>query len=620
MFQRLMNQNEAGAQRVGWRRLGHACAFLLLWALFDLPLAVRPDGIDVWAVRPTAEAMLLISATVFALASPRWRIWRVPLLLVALLLVVLRLDHVIFYFLMRAPPLLYDQLLMVRHLFVLLGDLWSWQLALGLAGGVVVLALAGWGVKALCGVLADAAQPPFRGASVAAIGVLWAVFGVVSLSPWANSVQWVTPSLVRNVADSVATHRATSRRFESSPYAPYRKVKLRQRPDVYLFLVESYGRVLRHRSMRRKWRNLMHDMGGRLEAQGYSAVSGYSRSPVSGGRSWVAEGNILTGLSYEYQPEHRHVMENLGQIPHLVGFLDGQGYQTVLLAPADRPRPGVEHVNHYYYDHLVGFNQLQWKGPRMGWGIIPDEYSLTRAHETLLSKVEEPLFLNFHMVSSHAPWKHIPPLRAHWKTMKAPKKKKQQKKKKRKKYTPSSEVVRRMRSYERRDAPDRRGALKKRIGARYVAGIQYTLGTLRNYIVDHAPDGLIIIMGDHQPPLVSPEGASFEVPVHFISKDPSLLVDAQQAGFKPGLIPLPPPPRAQMEHAGLLSLIVRSLARPGADPEELPPLRRAGVPLVDRRRERDDAKLVSSRRQGAPAAATFVGGAVIRRPAAVGPR
>ncbi|MFI5309545.1 MAG: hypothetical protein ACHQ53_19470, partial [Polyangiales bacterium] len=97
-------------------------ALPLLWVLFELPGWLLPPP---W--RPSAELPLMLAAWLAALRAPvRWR--RPVHFLIsfyAAVLLLARIDTVVFVRFMGQEPLLYDQLFMLRHLFVLLSDLWS---------------------------------------------------------------------------------------------------------------------------------------------------------------------------------------------------------------------------------------------------------------------------------------------------------------------------------------------------------------------------------------------------------------------------------------------------------------------------------------------------------------
>ena len=66
-----------------------------------------------------------------------------------------------------------------------------------------------------------------------------------------------------------------------------------------------------------------------------------------------------------------------------------------------------------------------------------------------------------------------------------------------------------------------------------------------------ANDQIIIILGDHQPTLkITGENQPWSVPVHIISRNPSLVEPFISRGYTPGLIPSQPLP-----HPGIESLL-----------------------------------------------------------------
>ena len=79
------------------------------------------------------------------------------------------------------------------------------------------------------------------------------------------------------------------------------------------------------------------------------------------------------------------------------------------------------------------------------------------------------------------------------------------------------------------------------------------------------------------PPVIAPEKANFDVPVHVFSRDSNLLDEFRERGFGEGLA-LGRTDAPALEHGGFFSLIVRALVRCcGAG--TTPPYLRTGVPM-----------------------------------------
>ena len=490
----------------------------------------------------------------------------------------------------QAPPL-YDQAFLLRHFAVLIFDLWSWKVGLGILGGVLaIVGIVLLGRTLLRSTLAGAlALTPSRRLLVGGLvlGLLGAATAIDLSQAKDRSerlVRWTAPELSRNVAASVRMYRALQRGIQDSPYAGYAsKVQLDRRPDVQLLLVESYGRLLIiDPEAGPAWREQVTDIEQRLRAKGWDMVSAFSRAPISGGRSWLAEGTLLTGIYVRFEAVFQHLVSDISKTPNLVSYLDSQGYETIVLAPKVRPRPGVESINRYDYDLQIGALDLDYDGPRFGWGVIPDQYSLGHTQENVLSKIDGPVFFNFHMVSSHAPWQVIPEILDDWRAVEsidAPPEADEQDRL----ATPTEEFLSRVRRYQRKrpkymwmgDAD----ALK--IEA-YAAAVRYDLELLTRYLEGIERDSIVIIMGDHQPPLLSREDSSFDVPVHIFARDPALLQEFREQGFVDGLLLNTGRPTL-LAHEGLFSMMVRALARCCSESGEVPPYLPNGAPGIDDR-------------------------------------
>jgi hypothetical protein len=531
----------------------------LVWLLFELPRALATGVFAPSALQLSLELPLLL--TLLGLQRLRMQsAWCAGALgVMAGLLIAYRLDQAICWLLMREEPLLYDQWFMARHLWVLIGDLMSvWTLAV-----LVGLALLGWlltrAVALLLGRASRLLEPARRRATALAVLAFWLlalllprVFPRVAVLP-----AWLTPAVIDNVQRSRALYRTVQRESRHSPHAHYQHLTLHDTPDVLLFIVESYGRLLSvDDGTRPAHAALLRSLEDELTRAGWHAASAFSSSTVSGGRSWIAEGTMLMGLPIKYESEFQHLIGLRPQPPHLVSFLNRQGYRSVLLAPADRDRPGAYVVNRYGFSTLLTYAQLAYRGPSYGWGIVPDQYSLALAAQRVLpprAERDRPVFLDFHMVSSHAPWDEVPPLVDDPLTVRPsalppPV------------YgTPEGTVLRRLSRYDR---TERRfpwmeqldGAMRRG----YQTSIDYDLRVLARYLAERADDALVIILGDHQPPVIATADQSFDAPVHVLSRAPQRLQTVLARGFVPGLtLPGDAPPT--MSHADVFPLVVETL-------------------------------------------------------------
>jgi hypothetical protein len=246
----------------------------------------------------------------------------------------------------------------------------------------------------------------------------------------------------------------------------------------------------------------------------------------------------------------------------------------------------VELENEVGFDQTVFYADLDWQGPEWGWGIIPDQYTLGWLREQVLEPADLPLFISFHRVASHVPWRSPPPLVEDWHALadqplgqdhieSAEKKKK----KKKDPEMPASrdEAIKRLGRYQREAGMQHSGvgSIKDEKLLAYADVVHYDLEALAQHLEFEGTERpmLVIIMGDHQPPFLA-KRMGFGVPVHVLSTDPVLLAEFEARGFIPGMVP-PQRNRPEMQHQSLYPAISRSLAR--YDSQPLPELHPNGV-------------------------------------------
>jgi hypothetical protein len=113
----------------------------------------------------------------------------------------------------------------------------------------------------------------------------------------------------------------------------------------------------------------------------------------------------------------------------------------------------------------------------------------------------------------------------------------------------------------------------------FVAMIAYAYRWLGSWLQRPEPrDTLYVLIGDHQPAAnITGEGASWDVPVHIVSRDAALLQRFVAQGFAPGVEP-PRAPLGPMHQ--LTSLLLQAFAAEPAVAVPAPvdaPLRKIGL-------------------------------------------
>lgn len=522
----------------------------LLWLLvlnvaLQIPWSLHDEFAPLRLITPAGELLVLLAAVAYRpkrggrLLGAAW-----------LALMLVELDRLVGVYLMGQDPLFYDQLFLIRHLAVLIADLWSPVYTAGAIGFVVALSitvvLLRRAVRAL-----RAGPAPRVVLGAAAVALLCGL-----LPAQLRPVRWILPELLTNAQQSVRVWWGVRQAPDASPYQAFDDIALQQRPDVQLYIIESYGRVLATRARTAgDWLDRMDALDAALRAGGWHTASGWCAAPVSGGRSWLADGSLVTGMPIRHESVYRHLLERLGPLPDLVEFFADQGYRTVRVAPKDRERPGIQMTNDLRFGEQIAFAELAYRGPALGWGWIPDQYSLGYINDNVIDG--PPLFLLFHMVSSHIPWDPPPPILDDWRALPlldgAP--------------SPESamslpkQTYWALRRYKRdEEVRVRRGGKGGLTMESYAAAVDYDLTLLTEHLLQFPErDALIVIMGDHQPPLVG-RRASMDVPMHLLSRDPALLQEFLDQGFTPGMA-IAPEIDTTLRHEGFFSLVVRALTR-----------------------------------------------------------
>jgi hypothetical protein len=562
------------------RRIGPWLAVGALWLAFELPAAIAADRIAVSRLRPSCDVPLLFMLWAASELRPKLRFLAWIALAWALSLVAYRIDVAVCAVLMRQQPVLYDQVFLVRHLLVLIMDLWDLRMAVVLTLTAALLLSAGVGLRWLLRMAGRALRDSRRVATL----VAWALAAALLLGVWAGTARaalpFVTPQLIANVQRSLALHRAVERGVQTSPYRAYDTLALRRKPRMLWFFVESYGRVMASDpSLRPGWLADLDAFEQTTAPAGLHAVSGFSIASVSGGRSWLAHASALAGVQISHQALFQRLfIDASAPMPSLPRFFREQGYRTVLLAPSDRERAGVPLVDYYDFELTLSYAELAYRGSALGWGLLPDQYSLEHASARWLAQRDRPLFLVFNMVSSHYPWHDVPelvrdvedPSGFHAATAPAATADDEPHDK-----AKHSFLVNQILRYAR-EAPRAGIGLAPGLRSAYGRAIGYDLAVIARYLARADDDTLAIVMGDHQPPLLVSEHDDLAVPVHVLARDPALLAEFRAHGFTDGLA-LPGAAPAALWHAGLFSLVVRTLAQASALPA--PAFRAHGLEL-----------------------------------------
>ena len=441
---------------------------------------------------------------------------------------------------------LYDLTLLVRPLVVVAADLYGAVIyAVALGAALLPLVFVVLGAAGARGVL------PVRRPAV------WVgVAALLVLAPGSRALTWDLG------ADAVRSWRlaaAFDAERAARPHDDLQRLELSadpaRRPDVHVYVVESYGTVVRRLQGAKLWEQSLERLQEEAKDQGWSTAAGVSTAPVHGGRSWISDTSVLTGLHVATQSNYERATAMADRIPTLPRFFQDRGYTTILVRPSDRARPGVKLQNRFHFQRTVFFDDLEYTGPAMGWGHIPDQYTLYVAHRDVIDPLPGPTFAFFHLATSHMPWFLRP------KRLDDPLAILDQEGK-REQILKIRKAGQELRMQAKRFTSD--DGLKKTIDrtkeqGNYVASVIYDIESVVQQV--GGPDGarprLVVFYGDHQPPFLA-RGEPPTVPVHVMASDPAMLEPFLEAGFRPGLLPQRYTP--VVEHRDLFPLIARAAA------------------------------------------------------------
>ena len=383
----------------------------------------------------------------------------------------------------------------------------SWRANLTVAVAVVlVVALLVVPVLALLRVTRVAAG--HRGwalRAAAALGVAWVVLRMLDTPIASSSAAALAVDEVQAVRTGLADDEVLAReiardRFDATPGD--RLLTSLRGKDVLLVFVESYGAVAVQNP---RIGTVLDEGGAQLRAGGFSARSAFLTSPTFGGLSWLAHATLQAGVRVDGQRRYDQLVQD--DRLTLTAAFKRAGWRAVAALPANR-RAWPEGSTFYRYDKIYDRRNLGYRGPGFGLPPMPDQYVLEALRRRELSG-RSPLFAEVDLISSHAPWKKIPRL-IRWDDV------------------GDGSIFDRLPAEKPRQAR-----------AGYARSIEYSLRTVLSFVRRYGDDDLVlVVLGDHQPATtITGNGASHDVPISLIARDPTVLDRIAGWGWHDGLRP-----------------------------------------------------------------------------------
>ncbi|MBS0452210.1 MAG: hypothetical protein JSS14_12955 [Proteobacteria bacterium] len=409
-----------------------------------------------------------------------------------------------------------------------------WRVVLGILVFVVLLVLL-YRLARACWRWLGAALASSRGLrrGVPLVGgVLVAVFlahGMAGQDTRFVFARPTSPSLVRQVELLASARLPGGAALTPSPDFARHTLAGLHGSDVLLLFAESYGAcTLDDPAQAQALAPARERLARQIAASGRGVVSARLVSPTFGGSSWLAHAAVLAGVDTRDPGDYERLLAS--RRPGLVEHFKQHGWRTVNWMPGlQKPWPegsfwGFER---YADADSVGYRGLSW-----GHWRVPDQAALALLQAQELAtpaQQRQPRFVVMATLASHMPFVPLPPLMPSLAQAADPQA-----------YTAQQlEAAQRVPGTTRHDSGTQA----------YLDSLRYTFEWLGGYLQTEAPQPLVtVLLGDHQPwAVVSGSDASWEVPVHIISRDAALLDRLVAHGFVRGLVP-PPEAAARPMH------------------------------------------------------------------------
>ncbi len=400
-----------------------------------------------------------------------------------------------------------------------LGMTSSWLVVAAVAGSLALIA-------AITGLFLWSARVFARPGVMVLAGVLLVTAIGLRFTPWRDFVAFDASLFARdqivNVSQSLAAAEQFKRDVAADPFRdiPGERLLTRlQGHDVLLIFVEAYGRTAFDAEAPVRQ---LRESEASLRSAGYTMRSAWLVSPTFGGASWLAHSTFVTGLKIEDHQRYNTLF--VSGYKTLIHDFARAGWRTAAVMPLfTRPWP---EGSYFGFDAVYTANNLGYAGPPFGYITMPDQYVLSAFKARELDAADrKPVMAEMALNSSHLPWTPRP----HFLPWEA---------------VGDGSIFATEREGEDVDMD---WLAPQKMRAQYELAITYAIKTVFSFAETQVKEpALIIILGDHQPvSLVSGTGASHDVPIHILSRDPSLLEPF--AGWADGLLPDAQSPVWQME-------------------------------------------------------------------------
>jgi phosphatidylglycerophosphate synthase len=295
--------------------------------------------------------------------------------------------------------------------------------------------------------------------------------------------------------------------------------------DVIFDFIESYGQAaVQGTSFSRGVDAVLRQSTASLARAGWSARSAWITSPGFGGISQLAHSTLQSGLWVNTELRYADLVAS-----HRFTLSDAfgkAGWRTVSDSPEDDPvwPPGTRF---YHFDKIYNRFNVGYHGPAFSYASMPDQYTYAALQRNEFTPGHKPLMAEIDTVSSHTPWAPLPTM-VPWNKV------------------GDGSIFDPMPA--RSESPITVWRNDSTVRQFFGRSLQYSMRALTSWVTElHDPNLVLILLGDEQPgsPITRP-GASHEVPISIVARDPSVFRQIASWHWQDGLIPGHSAPRELM--------------------------------------------------------------------------
>jgi hypothetical protein len=320
----------------------------------------------------------------------------------------------------------------------------------------------------------------------------------------------------------------------------YKSFTLKSYPDIYFLFVESYGNIVYQDSVfKEQFIETTGKCNKELLENGWYATSDLSVSPISGGGSWISFSSVLFGVNFKNQGSYLFMLRNpeINKYTHVFRYFQNQGYKSYWINPlpenSNLEIPWKLYTAFYSVDKWINYKDLNYEGILYGFGPSPpDQFSLFKAQQIIEQDTNTRHIVFYITHNSHNPFLCPDSVVQNWQSLNTG-------------------------SYS---APQPSLFLKKPKAVDYIKSIDYEIKALVKFINRKSnKEAIYIIIGDHQPPILTSEKNGFETPVHIVSTDSTFIHNFRRYGFTDGL--LLGNNFKKIRHESIYSMLMREIIR-----------------------------------------------------------